>query len=94
MFDMENEVPVFQNNFWTISNEDGLQNGHFESPVEYPIWVFIKRTLTGKLVLDCQILIYCIHFKENIKNRPKELNSENALVLMVFGRFLQNWYSK
>ena len=41
--------------------------GHFEYLVEYPIWVSIKRTLTGKLVLAGQNLIYCICLRENVQ---------------------------
>ena len=36
--------------------------GNFNFVVEYPIWVSIKRTLTGKLALDGQNFIYCVQY--------------------------------
>ena len=45
--------------------------GNFNFVVEYPIWVSIKRTLTGKLALAGQNLIYCIRLKENVQKPPK-----------------------
>ena len=45
--------------------------GHFEYLVEYPIWVSIKRTWTGKLALAGQNLIYLICLKENVQKPPK-----------------------
>ena len=44
---------------------------NFNFVVEYPTWVSIKRTLTGKLALACQNLIYCIGLKENVQKPPK-----------------------
>ena len=35
--------------------------------VEYPIWVSIKRTLTGKLAVGGQKFIYCAQFGENVQ---------------------------
>ena len=50
-----------------ISNEEMASKmaikakyGHFEYLEEYLIWVSIKRTLTGKLAVDGQNLIYCV----------------------------------
>ena len=64
--------------FWTISNEEMAfkmvemaKYGHFEYVVEYPIWVSIKRYLTGKLALACRNWIYFIRLKENVKKPPK-----------------------
>ena len=45
--------------------------GDFNFVVEYPTWVSIKRTLTGKLSLACQNWIYRIRFKENVQKPPK-----------------------
>ena len=45
--------------------------GHFEYVVEYPLWVSIKRYLTGKLALACQNWIYCIRFVENVQKPSK-----------------------
>ena len=54
----------------------------FFCQVEYPIWVSMKRTFTGRLVLDDYNLIYCIIFKENV---PKHLKiaCENSQFWMV-----------
>ena len=45
--------------------------GHFEYLVEYPIWVSIKKTLTGKLALAGQHLIHFICLKENVQKPLK-----------------------
>ena len=45
--------------------------GNFSFVVEYPIWVSIKRTLTGKLVVDGQNFIYCPQLIENVQKPPK-----------------------
>ena len=66
------------------------KSGHFDDLVEYPIWVSTKRTLTGKLVLDGQNLIYCIHFQENVQKPQKITESEKAPFWMVFVHFLKN----
>ena len=44
-----------------------LKYGNFNFFVEYPVWVSIKRTLTGKLAVDGQNLICCPQFIENVK---------------------------
>ena len=41
---------------WTLKN---MKSDFF---AEYPIWVSIKSTLTGKLEVDGQNLIYCVQF--------------------------------
>ena len=41
--------------------------GNFNFVIEYPIWVSIKRALTGKLAVDGQNLIYCPQFQENVQ---------------------------
>ena len=41
--------------------------GNFNFVVEYPIWVSIKRTLTGKLAVDGQNLIYGDRFEEKVQ---------------------------
>ena len=68
--------------------------GHFEYLVEYPIWVSIKRYLTGKLALACQNWIYCIRFLENVKKPYKTECFRIQLFLEVFGHFLLNGNSK
>ena len=57
--------------------------GHFEYVVEYPIWVSIKKTLTGKSAIDGQILIYCIRFEEI----PKPSKTECFQNSDIFGGF-------
>ena len=52
--------------------------GDFNFVVEYPTWVSIKTTLTGKLALAGQKIAVL----------------RNALCWMVFGRFLLNRCSK
>ena len=67
-------IQSLKNDFRTISNEEMAfkmaKYGHFEYVVEYPIWVSIKRTLTGKLVVDGQNFIYCPQFQENVQKPP------------------------
>ena len=41
--------------------------GNFEYLIEFHIWVYFKKTLTGKLVLDGLNLINCIEFKEKVQ---------------------------
>ena len=57
--------------------------GHFEYVVDYPIWVSIKKTLTGKSAIDGQILIYCIRFEEI----PKPSKAECFKNSDIFGGF-------
>jgi hypothetical protein len=64
--------------------------GLFDYLVEYPIWVSIKRTLTGKLVLYGQNLFLFIHFLENVQKPSKREHFQNQLFSEVFGRFLEN----
>ena len=42
--------------------------GNFNFVVEYPIWMSIKKTLTGKLAVDGQNFIYIVQLKENIES--------------------------
>ena len=64
--------------------------GNFNFVVEYPIWVYIKRTLTGKLVLAGQNLIYCIRLKENVQKPSKTERFGIQLFLGGFGHFIMN----
>ena len=45
--------------------------GNFNFVVEYPIWVSIKKTLTGKLAVDGQNSTYCVQFQEKVQKPPK-----------------------
>ena len=90
-----------KNDFRTISNEEMAfkmvkmaKYGHFEYVVEYPIWVSIKRYLTGKLALACQNWIYCISFLENVQKPFETEFFRIQLFFEVFGRFLLNGCSK
>ena len=51
--------------------DKAIKKSKFNFVVEYPIWVSIKRYLTGKLALACHNLIYCIRLKENVQKHPK-----------------------
>ena len=46
-----------------MANKSKYSN--FNDVVEYPIWVSIKRTWTGKLAVDGQNIIYCPHSEGN-----------------------------
>ena len=53
------------------------------------IWVSIKRTLTGKLAVDGQNLIYCVRFEENVQKPQKKANSwKCSNIFQGFGQFL------
>ena len=56
--------------------------------LEYPIWVSIKKTLTGKLAVDGQNFIYCVRFQENVKKPKNQSVLRYQLFLEVSGRFL------
>ena len=45
--------------------------------VEYPIWVSIKITLTGKLVVGGRNFIYCAQFGENVQKLSKSGRFQN-----------------
>ena len=48
----------------------------------------IKRTLTGKLVVDGQNSIYCVRFEETVQKSKKKMIPGNVQILSVFGQFL------
>ena len=56
---------------WPPKFDLAIKKSKFNFVVEYPTWVSIKRYLTGKLALACQIWIYCIRLKENVQKHPK-----------------------
>ena len=68
--------------------------GNLNFVVDYPIWVSIKKTLTGKLAIAGQNVIYCIHFEENVQKPSKTECFQNSAISEVFGRFLLNRSSK
>ena len=51
--------------------------GNFNFVVEYPIWVSIKRTLTGKLAVGGQNFIYCVQFQENVEKLSETKTDDN-----------------
>ena len=67
------------------------KNGNFEYLIEYPIWVSIKKTLTGKLVLDGLNLINCIGFKENIQKLMIFAHFQELTFFGGFWTFFSNW---
>ena len=44
--------------------------GNFNFVVEYPIWLSIKRTLTGKLTLAGQNFIYILRSRDYVQKPP------------------------
>ena len=64
------DLDKFQMEMWLKKYDPANKKSKFNFVVEYPIWVSIKRTLTGKLALAGENLIYCICLKENA---PKPL---------------------
>ena len=61
---------------------------NFDFIVEYPIWVTIKRTLTGKLAVYCQNLIYSDRFEENVQKHLKKVIPGKVQISSVFGGLL------
>ena len=64
--------------------------GNFNFVVEYPIWVSIKRTLTGKLAVGGQNFIYCVQLKENVQKPSKSERSQISAILGGFWTFSIN----
>ena len=71
-------IQAQNNDFQTMSNEEMASKmvimakyGYIEYLIEYPIWVSIQITWTGKLALAGQNLIYLICLKENVQKPPK-----------------------
>ena len=62
--------------------------------VEYPIWVYIKRTLTGKLAVDSQNFIYCVQIQENIQKQSESERFQNSAISKVVGLFLETEHNK
>ena len=61
----------FTNGVWPRKYDQAIKKSKFNLVVEYPIWVSIKTTLTGKLALAGQNLNYFIRLKENVQ-KPSE----------------------
>ena len=68
--------------------------GNFNFVVEYPLWVSIKRTLTGKLVVDGQNFIYCVQIQENVKKQSESERFQNSAISDVLGLFLETEHNK
>ena len=75
-------------------SDQAIKKSKSDFVAEYPIWVSIKRYLTGKLALAYQNWIYCIRFVENVQKPFKTECFRIQLFLDVFGRFLLNVGSK
>ena len=86
----KNDVRTISNQEMAFKMVEMAKYGHFEYVVEYPIWMFIKRYLTGKLVLACQNWIYCIRFLENVRKPSKTECFRIQVFSEVFGHFLLN----
>ena len=52
---------------WPQKYDPAIQKSKFNFVVEYTIWVSIKRTLTGKSVVDGQNINYFDQLEENIQ---------------------------
>ena len=68
--------------------------GNFNFVVEQPIWVSIKRTLTGKLAVDGQDFIYCVQIQENVQKQSESERFQNSAISEVFGLFLETEHNK
>ena len=73
---------------WPPKFDWAIKKSKFNFVVEYPTWVSIKRYLTGKLALACQIWIYCIRLKENVQKHLKIVVFWKRSVLDGFWTFL------
>ena len=58
--------------------------GNLNFVVEYPIWVSIKRTLTGKLAVDGQNFIYCAQSEEYVQKLSKSWRFQNSAIFEGF----------
>jgi len=58
--------------YLTRKFDQAIKKSKINDVVEYLIWVFIKRTLTGKLAVDGRNFIHCVQFEVNVtkKIRP------------------------
>ena len=83
-----------------LKSDQTLKKSKSDFVTEYPIWVSIKRTLTGKLALDGQNLISCFRFEENVQKPHKKADSWKCANLdgfwMIyphgdFGFFIRLW---
>ena len=63
---MKNRNGKFKNVY-----ERAIKKSKFNFVVEYPIWVSIKRTLTGKLAVDGQKINYFVRLEENVQKPSK-----------------------
>ena len=57
---------------------------NFNFVVEYPLWVSIKRTLTGMLAVSGRKFIYCAQFGENIQKLSKSGRFQNSAIFECF----------
>ena len=57
---------IFTYGVWPRKYDPAIKKSKFNFVVEYPIWVSIKRTLTGKLAVGGRNFIYCAQFEENV----------------------------
>ena len=61
--------------FWSAIFDQPIKNLKFNFDTEQPLWVYIKRTLTGMLAVDGHNLIDCVWFEEQVKKPPKKVDS-------------------
>ena len=75
-------------------SDQAIKKSKSDFVAECPIWVSIKRYLTGKLALAYQNWIYCIRFVEKVQKPFKTECFRIQLFYEVFGRCLLNGCSK
>ena len=61
----------FTNGVWPRKYDQAIKKIKFNFVAEYAIWVFIKKTLTGKLVEDGQNINFFVRLEENVQNLQK-----------------------
>ena len=76
---------------WTRKYDMAIKNSKFYLVVEYPIWVSIKRTLTGKLAVGGRNFIYSAQVKENVQKLSKSGRFQQSSIFEGFLTFSSNW---
>ena len=63
------KIIFLPNGVWPPKSDQATVKSKFNFVVEYPIWVSIKRTFTGKLVVGGQNFNYCAQLGENVQKQ-------------------------
>ena len=78
------------NGVWPLKSYQAVEKSKFNLVVEYPAWVYIKRTLTGKLAVGGRNFIYCAQFGENVQKLSKSGRFQNSAIFEGFWTFSSN----